>query len=88
MYKLGDGRSIHFWKDVWFDNCSFNVRFVKFFRICENPYICMDKCCVNGVWNIKFIRVFATEERKQWEKLKLILNGVVLEDKRDSLGGS
>lgn len=86
MYKLGNGRSIHVWKDVWFDNCPFNVRFVNLFRICENPDICVDKCCDKGVWNIKFNRSFGVEERKQWEELKLILDGVMLEDKRDSLG--
>lgn len=85
-YDIGDGRSILFRQDVWFENCRFNVRFVNLFRICENPGICVYNCCVDGVWNVNFLRSFGTEGKIQWEELVHILDGIALKDKKDRLG--
>lgn len=73
---------------MWIDSYPLKARFEKLFIIYENHDIRVDKCCDNGVWKINFVRTFGIEERKQWEELKNVLNGVVLTNDSDRLGGA
>ena len=100
-FKVGNGRRIRFWEDVWWGEEPFSARFANLYRLSLASKMTIAELLVHQTgttfygWNLHFYRNMHAIELDNFANLKMILDQVrlieELEDLRiwipDSVGG-
>lgn len=78
-YRLGGGRNIRMWTDIWIDEIPLRTRFAEIFPRIENNQVTVSQCWSNGGWRWRFIgRGLATSvdrgRRQHFDLLRNLLS--------------
>uniref|UniRef100_A0A8I7BK24 Reverse transcriptase zinc-binding domain-containing protein n=1 Tax=Hordeum vulgare subsp. vulgare TaxID=112509 RepID=A0A8I7BK24_HORVV len=82
-WKIGNGRNVKLWHDLWVGECSLKVQFRELFYICNQP-----ECTVSRVWDgvdlkLSFRRCADSTGFDKWNQLLDIIQGIPLSDAPD-----
>jgi hypothetical protein len=85
--KVGNGNSTKFWKDVWFGDQSFEIKFPRLFGISLHKDILVSEAgrWENGtwVWELEWRRHFFVWEEELFHDLLAVLNNVIITEAND-----
>jgi hypothetical protein len=84
-WKLGNGKSIKFWEDIWFGNSPLAVQFWYIYFVSNQQ-----TQTVSDIWDgqqisCTFRRTFCEEIMVQWQELLVIVNTVNFSEDEDQL---
>jgi hypothetical protein len=81
-YKVGNGKNISFWNDVWLDDKPLSIKYPLLYERCTDQKISV-KGVANEQWVVHFKVILQGILRVQWYELAARLNLVSLDDKKD-----
>lgn len=83
--KIGNGKKIIFWHDVWLDECPLKIKFPKLFRICrQQDWSVAELKEVD--WALDLRRRVGIDEVAEWNELQESLDLVeMMQDKDDEV---
>lgn len=84
-YKLGNGKRIKFWTDVWIGEVPLKVRFQNLFKICRNPKQLVCQVVENDLLQMDFRRNFGEKEMQEWGELIEIVEKMEIREEPDSV---
>ena len=85
-FKVGNGRRIRFWEDVWCDNMSLANRFERLYRVSLNKNCSIAQMLLPYVgstlqgWDLHFYRNFHDRELDNYASLTALLDTVILHE--------
>ena len=82
-WKIGDGKSIRFWEDHWFGNCSLTIQFWELYTIADQK----NKSIADygETLKISFRRDVSPRLMNQWLDLVSIAESISFSDDCDSI---
>ncbi|KAG2606881.1 hypothetical protein PVAP13_4NG221821 [Panicum virgatum] len=83
VFILNNDRNVRFLEDVWLGNVPLKLKYPEIYGKCRDKQATVSDCWDNGNWGFDFTRTFRFHDRGSWESLKLELQGVSLNDRRD-----
>ena len=82
-YRLGNGKKICFWKDVWLGQVPLGICFPTIYNFCDNPEVLVSEVIRGDGLVLNFRRSFGASEVEEWHQLQFALEGVTLSDQED-----
>jgi hypothetical protein len=84
-WKIGNGKSIKFWEDIWFGNSPLAVQFWDIYFVSNQQ-----TQIVSDIWDGQqirgtFRRTFSEEMMIQWQELLVIANTISFSEDKDQL---
>jgi hypothetical protein len=74
IWKLGIGKKIRFWCEVWFGNCSLAILFWDLFTIVNEPHLIVGEACDGSNLKFTFRRTVSPKQFSRWLELVQIMN--------------
>ena len=73
-WRVGDGKDILFWKDVWVGNEDLKSKFPRLFSLCGNKECSLQSCgeWVNDRWEWRLIWRRGLFDRKMYQEVQLL----------------
>jgi hypothetical protein len=84
-WKIGNGRSVRFWEDIWFGNTNLATQFWDIYFVSNQQ-----TKTVRDIWDgttlrCDFRRIFTDEMMVQWHELVAIAETIVFNSDEDQL---
>jgi hypothetical protein len=84
-WKIGNGRSVRFWEDIWFGNSNLATQFWDIYFVCNQQ-----TKTVRDIWdgaNLRcdFRRTFSDDMMSQWQEVLAIAETIVFSEDEDQL---
>lgn len=84
-YKLGDGKNISFWDDIWLGETPLKTQFPYIFSVCADDNKTTHQMYVEGEWKISLRRTLGEGELEEWGQLHALLQNIELNSGKDSM---
>jgi hypothetical protein len=84
-WKIGNGKRIRFWEDLWFGSCSLAIQFWDIYTIINEQ-----GCSVNEAWDgfhlkFTFKRIVDSRTMKFWYEVLQIAICIVFSEEEDAI---
>jgi len=84
-WKVGDGKSIRFWEDQWFGNCSLAIQFWDLYVLAEHTNKCIADLWDGENLRISFRRRVPPRLMNMWLDLISIAESISYSDDYDAI---
>jgi hypothetical protein len=74
--KIGNGRKVFFWLDVWLGKCPLKCMFPSIFECCDQKEATVFEVFQGGSLDLSFNRSFCPAQVEEWEALKEMVANV------------
>ncbi|KAJ4804331.1 RNA-directed DNA polymerase (reverse transcriptase)-related family protein [Rhynchospora pubera] len=84
-YTVGDGSSINFWQDIWYNNCSLATLYPFLYDLCANKDCSLQEVVLTHGSILHFSRSLNGILRQEWHELTTILHNTCLKNEDDTM---
>jgi hypothetical protein len=84
-WKIGKGRSVRFWEDIWFGNTNLATQFWDIYFVSNQQTKTVSEVWDGTTLRCDFRRTFSDEMMVLWQELVAIANTIILNSEDDQL---